>query len=184
MKIIEWVKAKQSSKNILWKTAFLTIDYLKRQIDVFEINKFLEQNLKTRIKFFLNKIQKETLKSTYFGVPAIKSPMDFWVYMEIIYEIKPDFLIEIGNNYGGSTLAFAHMFDNMGRGRVIGVDTNHDKIPQIVRGHPRITLLTGDACSLLPDVKKFITANDTVLIVEDSSHTYENTLNVLRAYNV
>ena len=152
-------------------------------VDPFEKNRYLEENLKTPIKSLLKEIQKEIFHSTYFGIPALKSPIDFWIYMEIIYEIKPDIIIEIGNNCGGSILAFAHMLDNMGKGRVIGIDIHHDKIPSVVREHPRITLITGNACSLFPEVKKLIAPNDTVLIIEDSSHTYGNTLNVLRTYN-
>ena len=49
-------------------------------------------------------------KSTYWGVPTLKNPLDFWVYQEILFKNSPDYLIEIGNYMGGSTLAFAHMF--------------------------------------------------------------------------
>jgi len=183
MKIRLWLKTKRSSKNILWKTVFLIIDFLRRSIDPFEKNKYLEQNLKTPIKTVLRKIQKETFNSRYFGIPIVKSPMDFWVYMEIVHEIKPDIIIEIGNDYGGTTLALAHMLDHMGEGRVVGIDINHDKISEIVKKHARVTLLTGDACSLFPKVKNLIAAGQSVLIIEDSSHTYENTLNILRIYH-
>ena len=46
-------------------------------------------------------------KSTYWGVPTLKNPLDFWVYQEILFKNSPDYLIEIGNYMGGSTLAFA-----------------------------------------------------------------------------
>lgn len=183
MKIIEWVRTKRPSKNILWKIAFFIIDFIRQLVDPFGKNKYLEHNLKTPIKSLLKKIQNETFKSRYFGIPAIKSPMDFWVYMEIVYDIKPDIIIEIGNACGGTTLALAHMLDHIGKGRVIGIDINHNNIQKVVREHPRINLITGDACSLFFEVKNLITPNDTVLIIEDSRHTYENTLNILRTYS-
>ncbi len=43
-------------------------------------------------------------KTSYFGVKTLKNPMDFWVYREIIFEHKPDVIIEIGNNWGGSII--------------------------------------------------------------------------------
>jgi len=84
---------------------------------------------------------------------------------------------------GGGTLALAHILDNIGSGRVIGLDINHDDVPLIVKEHPRIQLIRGDACGSFPKVKNLININEKVLIIEDSSHTYENTLNVLRTYN-
>jgi hypothetical protein len=36
------------------------------------------------------------------GVPALKYPSDSWSYQEIVYETKPDLIIETGTNEGGS----------------------------------------------------------------------------------
>ena len=143
----------------------------------------MEEKLDMPLKEVLEHIERESFKSTYFGVKAVKSPLDFWVYQELIYDIKPNVIIEIGNLHGGTTLALAHMLDNLGNdGRVIGLDINHDNVPLIVKQHPKITLITGDACKNFPKVKDMIRDTDKVLIIEDSSHTYENTLNVLRTF--
>ncbi len=145
---------------------------------------FMEENLDLPTKSILNIIQNRIMtKSTYFGVKSAKSPLDFWVYQEILYEMKPDVIIEIGNQYGGTTLALAHFCDIIGKGMVIGLDIDHSKIPQSVREHPRIVLMEGDACELVKKVSAFIPDEENVLIIEDSSHTYENTLNVLRSYS-
>lgn len=122
-------------------------------------------------------------ESTYFGIRALKNPLDFWMYQEIIFDIKPDVIIEIGTCYGGSTLALAHLQDLIGRGRVIGLDIAHSLVPQIVKDHPRITFITVDACESFDMVKDLINNNETFLIIEDNDHTYENTLNVLRTYH-
>ena len=108
--------------------------------------------------------------------------MDFWVYQEIIFALRPDVVIDIGNHYGGSLLAYAHWLDHMGHGRLIGVDIDHDVIADAVRRHPRVTLVTGDACEQFGEVRKLVRDEDTVLIIDDSAHTYDNTLNVLRTY--
>ncbi len=143
----------------------------------------MEHNLSMPLKTVLKIMQQRQLTTTYFGINAQKNPLDFWVYQEIIFEIKPDVIVEIGNAYGGATLALAHLLDHMHKGRVIGLDIQHETIAPIVREHPRITLITGDACGSFGKVKALIEKNDTVLIIEDSSHTYQNTLNVLRTFS-
>lgn len=126
--------------------------------------------------------QRIVEQTTYFGVPALKSPLDYWVYQEIITEMRPDVIVEIGNRFGGSTLALAHLCDALGTGQVIGVDITHQLVPELVRQHPRIHLIEGDACACFNDVRQLCPAGARVLVIEDSSHTFENTLNVLRTY--
>jgi cephalosporin hydroxylase len=144
----------------------------------------LEEALDQPLREILPLMQQRMLhRSTYFGVPAVKNPNDFWVYQEILHAQRPDFIVEIGNYYGGSTLALAHLCDLLGHGRVIGLDISHAHLPAVVRAHPRITLLEGDACALFNQVRQMIAPAENVLVIEDSSHTYENTLNVLRTYH-
>jgi cephalosporin hydroxylase len=145
----------------------------------------MEDVLDMPLREVLNIMQGRILKeSSYFGIKTLKSPVDFWVYQEIIFETKPDFIIEIGNFHGGSTLALAHLCDSIGHGHVIGLDIVHDKIPAIVRAHPRITLIEGDACASFPLVRKLVGEAGSVLVIEDSSHTFSNTVDVLETYCV
>ena len=148
------------------------------------MNKYLEESASVPLGEVLEVMQDRIVnRTTYFGVPALKNPIDFWVYQEIINEVRPTLIIEIGNNFGGSTLALAHLMDLVGSGRVIGIDIEHDRIYPQVRSHPRITLLEGDACSMMEQVRLLVSPHDRVMVIEDSSHTYENTLNVLRTYS-
>ncbi len=147
-------------------------------------NIHMENNLRMPIKNLLPIMQDRSLQQTkYFGIPTIKNPLDFWIYQEIIYSVKPDIIIEIGNYCGGSTLALAHLLDNINHGKIIGVDIDHEKVPDQVKRHPRITLITGDACASFTTVREMVKAKDKVIIIEDSSHTYKNTLNILRLYH-
>ena len=144
----------------------------------------MEGRLDLPLREVLQIMQDRILKqSTYFGIHTLKSPIDFWIYQEILFEAKPDFIIEIGNFCGGSTLALAHICDCLGKGRVVGLDSSHKRVSNIVRNHPRITLIEGDACESFTRVKKLISDTDDVIIIEDSSHTFENTLNVLETYS-
>ncbi|MBI1761762.1 MAG: class I SAM-dependent methyltransferase [Acidobacteria bacterium] len=143
----------------------------------------LEESLNLSVKEALALMQQRILHHTYyFGVQTFKNPLDFWVYQELLCELRPDVIIEIGNYYGGSTLALAHVCDQLNHGQVIGLDIIHSRIPDIVRQHARITLLEGDACVLLEQVERLFPPHANVLVIEDSSHTYDNTLQVLRAY--
>jgi len=143
----------------------------------------IEENLDLPLREVLKIMQEQSFQNKYFGVGAIKNPLDWWIYQEIIYETKPDVIIEIGNYSGGTLLALAHMCDLRDYGIVIGVDINHDLIPAKVKQHKRIKLVTGDACQQFETIKSLVEKDDRVIIIEDSAHTYENTLNVLRLYS-
>ncbi len=145
---------------------------------------YMEESLDVPLRHILPIMQERiTGQTTYFGVQALKNPLDFWLYQELMYQHKPDVIVEIGNRFGGSTLALAHLCDLLGHGRIIGLDITHELIPDVVRQHPRVTLIEGDACASFPQVAQLISASEKTLVIEDSSHTYENTLNVLRTYS-
>jgi len=148
------------------------------------MTQYMEDALNLPIQNLLQMMQERIVnKTTYFGVRALKGPTDYWVYQEIIYEQKPDFIIEIGNRFGGSTLALAHLCDLMGHGQVIGLDNTHENIHPKVVEHPRITLIEGDACLSFEKVHKLVPQGANVLVIEDSAHTFENTLNVLNTFS-
>jgi cephalosporin hydroxylase len=144
----------------------------------------LEDSLDLPLRQILPILQHRILtETTYFGIKTLKSPTDFWVYQEIVHETKPDVIVEIGNYCGGSTLALAHLCDCLGSGRVIGVDLSHESVAASVRSHPRITLIQGDARGSFDQVAGLIGSDEAVLVIEDSSHTYENTLAILDTYS-
>ena len=143
----------------------------------------MENSLDIPIRELLTVIQARTFETTYFGVPAIKNPLDFWTYQEIIFELKPRVIVEIGTNFGGTTLALAHLLDHIGQGFVISVDLDHGKVPTLVKNHPRIRLVTGDASECFLSVRDLCGNKTSIMVIEDSAHTYDNTLNILRRYS-
>ena len=89
------------------------------------------------------------------GVRLLKCPLDLWVYHELIYELKPDLIIETGTSRGGSTLFLADMLDHTGQGMVVTVDIRDCKIPEDadrVQTHKRIKFLIGSSTS--PEIIK------------------------------
>lgn len=130
------------------------------------------------IDYFHHNCREHT---TWMGKKSGKFPSDAWVYQEILFETRPDVVVEVGNWYGASTLFLANMLELIGKGRVIGIDIDHSLVDF---NHPRITWITGDANSdeVLSGVRSLISPGERVMVIEDSSHTYENTLSILRNY--
>ena len=148
------------------------------------IARHLEDSLATPLSEVLQGMQDRLMaKSTYGGIRTLKNPVDFWMYQEIIHEMKPDFIIEIGNHRGGSALAFAHWLDQLGHGQVIAVDLSHEEIAREARDHPRITFLEGAASELHQTVADVVGESAKVIVIEDSSHEFDNTLEILRLYS-
>jgi cephalosporin hydroxylase len=145
------------------------------------IGNLLENSLNITLKSALQIMQNRIINnSTYCGIQTWKNPLDFWIYREIIWETRPDLIIEIGTHAGGSALALAHVCDNINHGKVISIDINHSNVSQLVRRHPRIDLIEGHASLVAQTIK---TNNLSIMVIEDSSHTFDNTLHVLNTYS-
>ena len=144
----------------------------------------LEHWLDRTLRDFLTSLQWVILEeSLYMGVKTWKFPMDAWVYMEIMHENPPDVLVEVGNRFGGSALLWAHLFDQMGAPtRIIAVDVDQSEVHELPRSHPRITWIENDAPLAFPEVAALIRAHETVMLVEDASHTHLQTLEIMEMY--
>ena len=133
-------------------------------------------------KLFYNSFFKGNLKTFWFGVPAMKNPLDLWIYQEIIFETRPDIIIECGTFRGGSALFFASLCDLLGNGKVLTIDIeDHEGRPQ----HNRIIYLHGSSTSneIVGKVNSLIKKNDKVLVCLDSDHHKQHVLNELNLYS-
>lgn len=117
----------------------------------------------------------------WLGYPCIKSPLDLWVYQEIIFDTRPTLIVETGTCAGGSALYLASMCDLLGQGRVITVDI----YPYVgLPDNPRITYYNGDSVSKKMVEKIHRVAKDErVMLILDSSHAYEHVKAELEAYH-
>jgi len=141
------------------------------------INKYLDRPLIDLISV----LQVRSFTTHYMGIQAVKNPLDYWVYQEIIHDTDPDFIIEIGVFKGGHLLALAHLCDARNKGTVIGVEPVLDRVDPRVTSHPRVWFIADNGVKAAPEVAAIV-GDGRVLIIEDSSHTYENTLAVLESY--
>ena len=117
----------------------------------------------------------------------IKNPFDLIIYEEILWELKPTVIIEIGNAFGGFTLwlqdRMRMICDN--KVKVITIDlesVGHNNFKNT--DSESVVSIVGNCNSdkVINNVKNNISKDDIVLIIEDSSHTFENTLQVLENY--
>lgn len=124
----------------------------------------------------------QTWKDTrWMGVPIWKLPLDMWVYQEMLFELKPDVIIETGTAYGGSALYLAHLCDLMKKGRVVTVDIkDYPGRPQ----HPRIEYVMGSSIdeALIEKIKSGIKPGEKVLVILDSLHRKDHVLRELELY--
>lgn len=143
------------------------------------MEQYLNKKLRSVLPLLQDGIQHGT---TFMGVRTLKNPLDAWIYQEIIFETKPDLIVEIGNAYGGGLLYLASLCDLMEWGIVVGVDIDHSGIDQKVREHPRIRLIHGDIGT--PSVARAVHAvavgKKHVLIIDDGSHKRNEVLFGLR----
>ncbi|MDX1656337.1 MAG: CmcI family methyltransferase, partial [Candidatus Competibacteraceae bacterium] len=58
----------------------------------------------------------------WMGRPIIQLPEDMIRIQEVIYDLKPDVIVETGIAHGGSLIFYASLCKAMDRGRVIGID--------------------------------------------------------------
>ena len=118
----------------------------------------------------------------WLGVKLWKCPLDLWIYQEILYERRPDVIVETGTWAGGSALFFASIFDLLGNGRVVSIDVEEQPgRPE----HRRVTYVNRFSTSseTLDDLRATIGADERVMVVLDSDHSKDHVLEELRLYS-
>jgi cephalosporin hydroxylase len=123
-----------------------------------------------------------TMDNTWWlGVRTMQTPLDMWVFQEIIYETRPDLIIETGSHHGGAALFYATVMDALNHGRILTIDIKaYPNQPK----HPRITYLVGSStdATIVEKVKGSIVPGERVMVILDSLHNKEHVLEELRLY--
>lgn len=132
-------------------------------------------------RLFFHQKFRTWANTKFLGVPVAKNPLDLWVYQEIIFELRPDVIVETGTAHGGSAFYMATLCDLVGRGRVVSVDIAPTApLPR----HERITFVTASSvdAAAFARVKESIRPGEVVMVVLDSNHRREHVLEELRLY--
>lgn len=125
---------------------------------------------------------------SWAGQPMLQLPEDVVRLQEVVYEIKPEVIVETGVCWGGSQLFHATLCEAIGKGRVIGVDIKiPDSVRQAVAANrlaPRITLIEGDSAApeIVAKVRALVGDAGPVMVILDSNHSKAHVLRELEAY--
>jgi cephalosporin hydroxylase len=162
--------------------------------------------LRTASRAFLAELVRAeyTYNFTWLGRPVIQIPQDLYALQEIIWEVKPDLIVETGIAHGGSLIASASMLAlldyceaaEQGRTiapgksarRVLGIDIDirpHNR--QAIAAHPLaglIDMIEGSSVDdeIVTRVKAAAENHARIMVCLDSNHTHEHVLAELEAY--
>jgi len=138
------------------------------------------------------------------GRPIIQYPQDMVAMGELIWEIKPDLIIETGIAHGGSLimsasmLALLDMCDAIESGaplnpceskrKALGIDIDiraHNR--EAIEAHPmssRIQMIQGSSIApeIVEQVRQVAKGYERILLCLDSNHTHAHVLAELQAY--
>ncbi|MBW4630637.1 MAG: cephalosporin hydroxylase family protein [Iphinoe sp. HA4291-MV1] len=127
-----------------------------------------------------------TWKNTYWlGIKALKCPLDLWLYQEIISSQKPDFIVECGVAFGGTTAFLADVCNLVGKGEVIGIDINIlEQTRHDLSRYENIKLIQGSSVSLEIAQQIFqIVEKKNTLVILDSDHSKNHVLQEILIYS-
>jgi len=140
----------------------------------------------------------------WLGRPAIMLPTDGWAVQELIWELKPDLIIEAGVAHGGSLIYYASILAlldiseaiksqqtvevNNPKRKVIGIDVDirqHNRAE--IEKHPMfnwIELIEGSSLSeqVIEKVRDLSVGHENIMVILDSNHTHDHVLEELKAY--
>lgn len=132
---------------------------------------------------------KYTYNYTWMGRPIIKFPSDIVATQQIVWDVKPDLIIETGIAHGGSLILSASLLELIGgNGRVLGIDIDireHNR--KEIEAHPmmkRIDMIEGSSVSdeVMGRVRAAAAKAKCVMVFLDSLHTHDHVLKELELY--
>lgn len=135
-----------------------------------------------------------TYNFSWMGRPIIQYPQDILAMQELIWQVQPDLIIEMGIAHGGSLIFSAAMLElNAACGgpadaEVLGVDIDireHNR--EAIEQHPmsrRISMIEGSSidAEIIEQVKNRASGKQKVLVCLDSNHTHDHVLAEMEAY--
>lgn len=117
--------------------------------------------------------------SSYRNITCLKNPHDLVIYQMLLQLVRPTLVLEIGAYRGGSAVWIADQLATMGGDRRVHTYGIENEFSQTVLDHPLVHTHLGGHDAFDPAI---VRPGDRTLVIEDSSHTYANTLAVLRKF--
>lgn len=132
---------------------------------------------------------KYTYNFSWMGRPIIKFPSDIVATQQIVWDIKPDLIIETGIAHGGSLILSASLLEMIGgEGKVLGIDIDireHNR--KEIEAHPmmkRIEMIEGSSIAddVMGKVRAAASKAKCVMVFLDSLHSHEHVYKELELY--
>jgi cephalosporin hydroxylase len=127
---------------------------------------------------------------TWLGRPIIQYPQDIMAMQEIIWQVKPELIIETGIAHGGSLIFSASMLALIGgSGAVLGIDIeirSHNRAE--IEKHPMgkcIRMIEGSSIDkkIVDQVHAAAAGKKPIMVFLDSNHTQDHVLQELSFYS-
>lgn len=140
----------------------------------------------------------------WLGRPIIQYPQDMVAMQELVWQVKPDLIIETGIAHGGSLVLSASLLamldmceaieagesidPRVSRRKVLGVDIDiRDHNRAAIEAHPmasRIRMIQGSSIApeVVAQVREAAAGFERVMVCLDSMHTHDHVLAELEAY--
>jgi len=133
----------------------------------------------------------------WLGRPIIQLPQDIVQFQEIVWQTKPDLIIEVGIAHGGSLILSASMLTLLdalfpppkrGQRMVLGIDIDirkHNR--EAIEAHPlanKIKMLEGSSTDekIVNEVHEYAKNFKSIMVCLDSNHTHDHVLQELKLY--
>jgi cephalosporin hydroxylase len=129
----------------------------------------------------LRKIQTGTMHYYWRGVMCNKNPFDLALYPQLLWNLKPRTIIEIGSKMGGSALWLTDISKCHGIDvKVLSIDI--DQRAEV--SHPQIEFVQGDGRNLgtVLTPERMASLPRPWFVIEDADHHYVTTLAVLNFF--
>lgn len=132
---------------------------------------------------------KYTYNFSWMGRPIIKFPSDIVATQQIVWDVKPDLIIETGIAHGGSLILSASLLEMIGgEGKVLGIDIDireHNR--KEIEAHPmmkRIEMIEGSSVAddVMDKVRAAASKAKRVMVFLDSLHSHEHVYKELELY--
>ncbi len=126
-------------------------------------------------------IMRGQLKYTYRGLRCLRNPIDLALYLQILQELSPTTVIEIGTKEGGSAVWFGDMLKVSGmQGKVYSIDLEPPPLKVLTSN---VWFLRGDESDLGGVDLDWGRLPHPWLVIQDASHQYAGVLKSLRFLN-
>jgi cephalosporin hydroxylase len=129
-------------------------------------------------------------QTNWFGEPILQLPQDMFALQEIIFNTRPEFIIEAGVAWGGSLIFYSTLMEVLGGRKIIGIDIFipddlRERIGALGKISERIIWLNGSSIeeTIVEQVKEIIGNSKRVLVILDSNHTHDHVLKELLLYS-